>query len=336
MDGMLIGRARPGGARVCSVGAYRPERVVYNKEICEPIDSTDEWIQQRSGIVSRRYASPAETIVDMAVCAGRAALARAGIPPAAVGAVLVASMSHLWQSPAAAPEVAHRLGAHDAGAFDVSAACAGFCYALAVADSLVQVGSARYVLVIGSERMTDIIDPRDRSTAFLFGDGAGAMLVGPSPTPEIGPVVWGADGAGRGLIAHDESWLSLRERPGAWPVMRMAGPEVFRWALREMPPVARAAVADAGLSVSDLAAFIPHQANARIIDKMAQSLGLPPSVVIARDIETAGNTSAASIPLAMDTLLADPDTAPQGRALLAGFGAGLSHACLVITLPPAR
>jgi 3-oxoacyl-[acyl-carrier-protein] synthase-3 len=316
------------------VGAYRPERIVFNKEICEPIGSTDEWIQQRSGIVSRRFAGPDETIVSMGAAAGRNALAHAGVAPDRVGAVLVASMSNLRQSPAAAPELAHRIGATSAAAFDVSAACAGFCYALAVADSLVRAGTSTYVLVIGTERMSDIIDPLDRGTAFLFGDGAGAMLVGPSETREIGPVVWGADGSKAGLIAHNDSWLALRDNLGTWPTMRMAGQEVFRWALQEMPPVARAAVVDAGLTKADQAAVVPHQANMRIIDRMAQALGLPPSVVIARDIETAGNTSAASVPLALDTLLADPDTAPRGNALLTGFGAGLSHAAMVITIPP--
>jgi 3-oxoacyl-[acyl-carrier-protein] synthase-3 len=324
-----------GGTRVCGVGGYRPARVVFNKEISAAIDSTDEWIQQRSGITSRRFAGPDETIVSMAVAAGQDALAHAGVAPDRVGAVLVATMSNLRQSPTAAPEVAHRLGAPAAAAFDLGAACAGFCYGVAIADSLIRSGTAEYVLVIGSERMSDIVDPRDRSTAFLFGDGAGAVLVGPSTQPEIGPVVWGSDGAAHDLIGHTDSWASLRDGTGSWPTLRMAGPEVFRWALREVPPVARAAVVNAGLTVSDLAAFVPHQANMRIIDRVAQSLELPPSVVIARDIETTGNTVAASVPLALHALLENA-AAPQGNALLTGFGAGLTYAALVIRLPAPR
>ncbi|GAB3823470.1 beta-ketoacyl-ACP synthase III [Dactylosporangium cerinum] len=321
------------GSRIRGVGVYRPPRVVYNDEICGPIDSTDEWIRQRSGIVCRRFAGPEETVVSMGVAAGADALERAGIGPDRVDAVLVASMSYLEQSPPAGPEIAHRIGVRGAAAFDIGAACAGFCHALAVADALIRGGSARHVLVIGSERMTDVIDPKDRSTAFLFADGAGAVLVGPAEEPGIGPVVWGADGAKRDLIAHDESWLAVRGKPDFWPWMRMAGPEVFRWAIQEMAPVARNAVQSAGLTVADLAAFVPHQANVRIINKLAAALQLPEPVVVARDVERSGNTSAASIPLALETLLADNAVTPGGLALLVGFGAGLSHAAMVVRLP---
>jgi 3-oxoacyl-[acyl-carrier-protein] synthase-3 len=189
--------------------------------------------------------------------------------------------------------------------------------------------------VIGTEKMTDIIDPADRSTAFLFADGAGAILVGPSADQEIGPVVWGADGSRHHLISHTHSWLSSRENPPIWPTMRMAGPEVFRWVIQEMTEVARKAVAEAGLSVSDLAAFVPHQANMRMIDKMAQAIGLPASVVVARDVKAAGNTSAASIPLALEALLTSDEPVPRGMALLVGFGSGLSYAALATNLPSA-
>ncbi|GAA1540066.1 ketoacyl-ACP synthase III [Dactylosporangium maewongense] len=332
MPAVLTSRP-PGGTRLLGVGAYRPDRIVTNDEVCGPIDSSDEWIRQRSGIVTRRHARPDETVASMAAAAARDALAFAGVPAERVDTVIVASMSNLQQSPPIAPEIAHRAGAGSAAALDVGAACSGFCHGLAVADALVRAGTAGYTLVIGAERMTDIIDPKDRSTAFLFGDGAGAVLVGPAALPGIGPVVWGSDGARSGLIAHSDSWLAVRDKPEFWPTMRMAGQEVFRWAIQQVAPTALAAVGAAGLDVADLAAFVPHQANLRIIDKLAAALRLPDTVRVSRDIVDTGNTSAASIPLALHTMLTGGGPAPSGPALLTGFGAGLSYAALVVDLP---
>ncbi|GAA1842672.1 beta-ketoacyl-ACP synthase 3 [Asanoa iriomotensis] len=323
---------RASGSRLISVGAYRPSRVVSNAEICTLIDSTDEWIRRRSGIVSRRFGGPDETVVSMGAAAGRQAICRAGLDPSEIDTVLLASMSWVHQSPPAAPQVAEQVGASGAAAIDVGVACAGFCHAVAVADALVRAGTARHVLVVGAEKMTDIVEPTDRTMAFLFADGAGAVVVGPAAERGIGPVVWGADGSKAALIAHPVPWTNLREHPDVWPSLKMAGPEVFRWAVADVTATARAALAAAGLKPEALAAFVPHQANARITDKMATALGLPASCVVAGDIETAGNTSAASIPLALDALLAAP-TAPTGPALLVGFGAGLSYSALVVDLP---
>ncbi|WP_343245592.1 beta-ketoacyl-ACP synthase III [Streptomyces sp. SID4985] len=324
---------RSPGSRILGVGVYRPTRVVGNDEICARIDSSDEWIRRRSGIETRCVAGPDETVISMAVEAARKAMAQSGTQPDDVGMVLLATMSFLEQAPAAAPRVAHQLGARSAGSLDVAAACSGFCYALGLADSLVRSGDARNVVVIGSEKMSDIVDPTDRGTAFLFGDGAGAVVVGPSDTPGIGPVVWGSDGERHHMIAHDRSWLHTRETPGPWPTLRMAGPEVFRWASRVVPDISRQAVREAGLELSDLAAFVPHQANARIIDAAARSLGLAPHTVVARDVVTAGNTSAASIPLALGALLSRGSLPSGAPALLVGFGAGLAHAAQVVSLP---
>ncbi|MFI9645529.1 beta-ketoacyl-ACP synthase III [Streptomyces sp. NPDC052040] len=321
------------GSRILGVGVDRPARVVGNDEICSRIDSSDEWIRQRSGIVTRRFAEDDETVIRMAVEAAVKAMAQSGVDPTDVDIVLLASMSYLQQAPAAAPRVAHLIGARTAAGMDIGAACAGFCYALALADSLVRSGGVRHAVVIGSERMSDIIDPEDRSTAFLFADGAGAVVVGPSDTPGIGPVVWGVDGGQHHLIAHDRSWQDVRERPGPWPALRMAGPEVFRWAIGVLPGVARQALAAAGIEASELSAFIPHQANARIIDATAKALRLPEHTVVAKDIVEAGNTSAASIPLAMDSMLSQGTVDSGGLALLIGFGAGLAHAAQVVTLP---
>ncbi|MFF2012644.1 beta-ketoacyl-ACP synthase III [Streptomyces sp. NPDC058195] len=324
---------RPPGARILATGVYRPARVVGNDEICARIDSSDEWIRRRSGIASRRFAGPDETVVTMAAEAARKAVAQAGIQPADVGMVLVATMSFLQQAPAAAPRVAALLGARGAGSLDISAACSGFSYALGLADALVRSGDARNVVVVGSEKMSDIVDPTDRGAAFLFGDGAGAVVVGPSRTPGIGPAVWGSDGEQHHMIAHDHSWLDVRDGQAPWPYLRMAGPEVFRWATRTVPEISRQALAEAGVEAGDLAAFVPHQANARIIDAAARSLDLAPHTVVAKDVVTAGNTSAASIPLALDHLLSSGAVARGGLALLVGFGAGLTHAAQVVVLP---
>ncbi|MER6030037.1 beta-ketoacyl-ACP synthase III [Streptomyces sp. NPDC001851] len=321
------------GSRILGVGVYRPARVVDNDEVSARIDSSDTWIRRRSGIATRRFAGDEETVVTMAAEASVKALAHAGVDPAVVGMVLLASMSHLEQAPAAAPRVAQLIGSGAAAATDIGAACAGFCYALALADSLVRSGSVGHVLVVGAEKMSDIIDPEDRGTAFLFGDGAGAVVVGPAETPGIGPVVWGSDGERHGLIAHDRSWLATRDGATPWPVLRMAGPEVFRWATRSVPEVSRQALDAAGIDATDLAAFIPHQANARIVDSAAKALGLGPHTAVARDIVESGNTSAASIPLAMDSLLSHGAAPSGGHALLVGFGAGLVHAAQVVTLP---
>ncbi|MEK9663666.1 MAG: beta-ketoacyl synthase N-terminal-like domain-containing protein, partial [Candidatus Nanopelagicales bacterium] len=170
-------------ARIMSVGSYRPERVVTNAEVCELIDSTDEWIRERSGIVERRYAAPDETVVDIGVAAATKAIDASGIAAEQIGFVLVATVTHPYPTPSAAAELAYRVGALDAAATDISSACAGFCYGVALAQDMIRGGSAEYVLVVGVEKLTDWVDPTDRSTAFIFADGAGAVVIGPSQTP---------------------------------------------------------------------------------------------------------------------------------------------------------
>jgi 3-oxoacyl-[acyl-carrier-protein] synthase-3 len=321
-------------SRILSIGSYRPARVVGNDEIVRHIDSSDEWIRERSGIATRRWAAPQESVTDMAENAARIAVERAGLTGADVDAVLLATVSHPYQTPSAASLVAHRIGATPAAAMDLSAACAGFCYGISVASDMVRAGSARHVLVIGVEKLSDFTDPTDRSTAFIFADGAGAAVVGPSEQPGIGPTVWGSDGSNWDAIRSRASWLQFRDDPDTgWPHLTMAGQSVFRWAVWQMSPVARKALDAAGVEAGELAAFIPHQANVRIIDAMAKQLRLPDTVRIARDIVDAGNTSAASIPLAMDRMLAEEPAASGGLALLIGFGAGLTYAAQVVELP---
>ena len=196
-------------AAILGIGSYRPSLVVPNADIVDLIDSSDEWIQQRSGIKQRRFATPDETVQMMSVAASRTALERAGIAPEQIDCVIVATVTHLLQTPAIATAIAHELGTDQAAAFDISAACAGFCHGLALADQMVRGGGAGHVLVIGVERLSDITDARDRGTAFIFADGAGAAVVGPSDTPGIGPVVWGSDGEQYDLIRQKEDWRDV-------------------------------------------------------------------------------------------------------------------------------
>jgi 3-oxoacyl-[acyl-carrier-protein] synthase-3 len=331
-------------ARILSVGGYRPVRVVPNEVILEHIESSDEWIRSRSGIASRHWAGPEETVAEMSVAAAGKAIANAGIDASQIGAVIVSTVSHFKQTPAIATEIAHRVGAGKPAAFDISAGCAGFAYGLTLGKGLITDGTAEYVLVIGVERLSDLTDKEDRATAFLFGDGAGAVVLGPSQEPAIGPSVWGSEGDKSGTITQTVAWDRFRigdvgELPldsqgnVKFPAITQEGQAVFRWAVYEMARVAQEALDAAGVSAQDLDVFIPHQANMRIIDSMIKALKLPDHVAVARDIETTGNTSAASIPLAMERLLASGEAKSGDTALVIGFGAGLVYAAAVVTLP---
>jgi 3-oxoacyl-[acyl-carrier-protein] synthase-3 len=320
-------------ARLWGVGGYRPERVVDNNEICERIDSTDQWIRDRTGIITRYQAAPTETVVDMGSAAAVEALKSAGVTASQVDAVIVATVTHPYQTPGAAPMIAERIGATPAAAFDISAACAGYCHGIAVANDMVKSGSATYVLVIGVEKLSDFNDRTDRGSAFIFGDGAGAAVVGPSDFPGISPTVWGSDGAKWDTISSRNSWIEFRDDDVPWPAITMQGQSVFRWAVYSMAPIAQAALDVAGIKADDLDAFIPHQANMRIIDALVKQLKLPDHVAIARDIADTGNTSAASVPLATQRMLDSGEAPHGGLALQIAFGAGLTYAAQVIVLP---
>ena len=331
-------------ARILGVGGYRPVRIVPNEVILEHIDSSDEWIRSRSGIATRHWAGPEETVAEMSLEAAGKAVADAGIDAAEIDGVIVATVSHFKQTPAIATEIAHRLGAGKPAAFDISAGCAGFTYGLTLAKGMITDGTARHVLVIGVERLSDLTDKEDRATAFLFGDGAGAVIVGPSQEAAIGPTVWGSEGDKAGTITQTVAWdrfrigdvsqLPIDSRGEVkFPAITQEGQAVFRWAVYEMAKVAQEALDAAGITAADLDAFIPHQANMRIIDAMIKALKLPDHVAVARDIETTGNTSAASIPLAMEQLLATGKARSGDTALVIGFGAGLVYAATVVTLP---
>ncbi len=325
-------------AAILGIGAYRPTRVIPNSEVVDAIDSSDEWIQQRSGIKQRRWATPDETVQMMSVAAAREAIERAGIAPAQIDCVVVATVTHLLQTPAVATAIAHELGTENAAAFDISAACAGFCHGISLGADMVRGGSAGHVLVIGVERLSDLTDLYDRGTAFIFADGAGAAIVGPSETAAIGPVVWGSDGEQFDLIRQKEDWRDVVGTPavpgsGVMPHLVMEGNPVFRWASFAMAKVGQQALDRAGVSVDDLDVFVPHQANMRIIDAMARSMKLPERVKIARDIAEQGNTSAASIPLALHRMIEEGEARSGDVALLIAFGAGLAYAAQVVTVP---
>jgi 3-oxoacyl-[acyl-carrier-protein] synthase-3 len=323
------------GSRILAYGAARGAIVVSNDEIAGPINSSDEWIRQRTGVIERRRATADVEAIDLAEEAAKQAIAAAGIRPEEIGAVLVSTISNTVQTPSLAALLTERVGASPAPAYDISAACAGFTYGVAQADSFIRSGLADYVLVVGAEKLSTFAKPTDRTISFLLGDGAGAAVLGPSDEPGVSPTVWGSDGSKWDVVGMDNPLAAYRDGGGEieWPTLRQEGPTVFRWAVWEMAKVAQQAIDVAGITVDDLAAFIPHQANMRIIDELAKQLKLPEHVAIARDIATTGNTSAASIPLAAHALLAEHPELSGGLGLQIGFGAGLVFGAQVVRLP---
>jgi len=313
------------GTKILGIGGYQPDRVVTNDDLSKIVDTNDEWIRARVGIQSRRFARDDETVADMAEAAGAKALAASGLEPSEVDLVIVATCSTESPMPNVAATVASRLGIPAPGAYDLNAACAGFCYGIGAASDSVRAGSARNVLVIGSEKMTSWVDQTDRSTCIIFADGAGAAVVGPTGPDEptgIGPVVWGSAGDQAQKIIID----------GRDGKLWQDGQAVFRWATTAIAPVALEACRRAGVTPSDITAFVPHQANLRIIEAIARKLGIPRDRV-ADDIIHAGNTSSASIPLALSRMAEQGRLQPGTPALLVAFGAGLSYASQVITVP---
>ena len=323
----------PAYTRIYSVGAARGENAVPNDDLIGPIDSSDEWIRQRTGIITRTRAVPETDAIDLSTAAAAEAIEKSGLAPSDIDVVIVATISNPKQTPSVAAIVADRVGANPAAAYDINAACAGYAYAVAQADALIRAGAAKNALVIGAEKLSDIVDPADRSISFLLGDGAGAVVIGPSDTPGISATVWGSDGSKSDAVGMNHTLTEFRDGQAPWPTLRQEGPTVFRWAVWEMAKVAKQALEQAGVEAADLAAFIPHQANMRIVDEFAKQLKLPETTVIARDIETTGNTSAASIPLATHRLLEEHPELSGGLALQIGFGAGLVFGAQVVVLP---
>lgn len=330
----LTVRRGPEFTRIRGLGVARGENAVPNSDLIEPIESSDEWIRKMTGIVTRVRANADTSVIDLSERAARAALANAGLEAGDVDAVILSTISYPHITPGGAPVLAERIGATPAAAYDISAACAGYCYGIGQADALVRSGAARNVLVVGAEKLSDYVDPADRSISYLLGDAAGAVVIGASDTPGIGPTVWGSDGGGAELIKQTSSWLDIKgDRDLPFPTLRQEGPSVFKWASFKMAPVALQAIEAAGVTPDDIQAFIPHQANVRIIDQMVKQIGLPAHVAIGKDIVDSGNTSAASIPLATERLLRDGAASSGDLALQIGFGAGLVYAAQVVVLP---
>ncbi|MCW2940862.1 MAG: 3-oxoacyl-(acyl-carrier-protein) synthase [Actinomycetia bacterium] len=310
------------GARILAFGDYQPARIVTNDELARTIDTNDEWIRSRVGIAERRIAGPEEGVADLAFHAGGKALAGSGLSAADIDLVIVATCSAETLVPNVSATVAHRLGIIAPGAYDVNAACAGFAYALSNASDAIRSGSARNVLVIGSEKMSQWVDQTDRANCIIFADGAGAAVVTGSDVPAIGPVVWGSSGA-------DADKIMIADRKS---FLKQDGQGVFRWATTALHPIALEACVRAGVKPEELAAFVPHQANLRIVHSIARKLGAT-NAVIAEDIVNSGNTSAASIPLALSHMIERGEVPSGEPALIIGFGAGLTYAAQVIQIP---
>ncbi|NKY27394.1 beta-ketoacyl-ACP synthase 3 [Nocardia gamkensis] len=346
MVSIAVNKSRENVAML-GIGAYRPKRLVSNAEVCEVLDSTDEWIYERTGVRNRRWISGEETLRSIAAAAGERAIVNSGVDRSKIGAVILATSSWLTLTPHGAPQVAYDMGMNGVAAFDLTSGCGGFGYGLGVAADMIRSGSAEYVLLIGAETMTVGLDPTDRGTAMIFGDGAGAVVVGPSDENGISPTVWGSDGENAAAIMQDIDFLEYMHRaqsmqgmdPAVDPVgrmsLRMEGPRVFRWAAVTLPRALSTALEISGVAKEDIEVFVPHQANARINELMKKNLGLADEIPMANDIENTGNTSAASIPLAIEEMLVTGKAKGGQTALLLGFGAGLSYAGQVVTLPPA-
>ncbi|MEU8569023.1 ketoacyl-ACP synthase III [Streptomyces pathocidini] len=329
-----ITRQMPHGSRILGIGSYRPARQVPNSEIGRLCGVSTDWIESRTGVVSRRFASPEDTLTTMATAAGRDACAHAGIAPDEIDCVILTTTSDLTQVPPRAPEVSYLIGTHRAPAYDLSCACPGFCYALGTASYHIRSGTARHALIIATERMSDITNLTDPNTAPLCADGAAAVVIGASPTTGISPMVWGSDGSHTDAVRMTCSWGQFLADPAlASPTLTMNGAQVWRWVRHDVVAGIQRIVKTAGADLADVRVFIPHQANGRIIDMLVERLTLPADTVVARDIVHSGNTSSASVPLAMAHVLAQGRAASGDLALLVGFGAGLSFAGQMVTLP---
>ncbi|MFD5892690.1 MULTISPECIES: beta-ketoacyl-ACP synthase III [unclassified Streptomyces] len=313
------------GTRIAALGHYQPAKVLTNDDLAGMVDTSDEWIRSRVGIKTRHVGGPDEPVDEMAAHAAAKALAAAGLTPADIDLVLVATSTAIDRSPNMAARVAARLSMGSPAVMDLNVVCAGFTHALATADHAVRAGAATRALVIGADKMADIADWTDRSTCVLLGDGAGAAVVEavrPGEEPGIGPVLWGS-------VPEMGNAVRIEGTP---PRFAQEGQSVYRWATTQLPPIARKVCERAGIAPEDLAAVVLHQANLRIIEPVAQKIGAV-NAVIARDVVDSGNTSAASIPMALSKLVERGEVESGAPALLFGFGGNLSYAGQVIRCP---
>ncbi|MFJ8933234.1 beta-ketoacyl-ACP synthase III [Streptomyces sp. NPDC102364] len=313
------------GSRIVGIGHHQPARILTNEELAGMVDTNDEWIRSRVGIRTRHIAGPDEPVDELAAHAAAKALAAAGLAADEIDLVVVATSTAVDRSPNMAARVANRLGVPSPAALDLNVVCAGFTHALATADHTLRAGAATRALVIGADKMSAVTDWTDRSTCVLVGDGAGAVVVEPcaeGEEPGIGPVLWGS-------VPEMGDAVRIEGEPARFA---QEGQSVYRWATRSLPPLAREACAKAGLDPVDLAAVVLHQANLRIIEPLAEKIGAV-NAVIARDVVDSGNTSAASVPIALSKLVERGELVSGAPALLFGFGGNLSYAGQVIRCP---
>lgn len=308
---------------IVGTGSALPIRAASNQELSERVDTSDEWIVERTGIRSRHLAGEGETTASLATDAARAALAAAGIAPQDIGLIILATCTPDQTFPASATIVQDRLGCHGGIAFDVGAVCSGFLYAVTVADSMLRTGAAERALVIGAETMSRILDWEDRTTCVLFGDGAGAIVLEAREVAEDGPGILAsrlhADGAHNELLYVDGGPSTT----GTVGHIRMKGREVFRHAVVNLADVLGEVLADTSFKPEDVDWVVPHQANQRILDATAKKLGLPPEKVVVT-VDRHANTSAASVPLALDAAVRDGRIKPGDLVMLEAMGGGFT------------
>ena len=332
----MLGAPPSPKTRILGTGHYAPARVVSNFDLEKIVDTSDAWITERTGIKRRHYAADGEVTSDMAAAAGRAALEAAGLNVADLDMIIVGTVTPDAPSPSCAVQVQQKLGADEIPAFDISAACAGFIYGITIADQFIGTGNARCILVIGVELLSRIMNWKDRTTCVLFGDGAGAVVLGPSKN---GAGILATQLFTDGSLAHA---LHIPAGGSAEPYseegiekfrhkVHMSGSEVFKTAVKNLTSASSAAVKAAGLKSTDIDWVVAHQANMRILDQVATRLGFPLSRFVL-NIENYGNTSSASIPIALDEAVRDGRIKPGQHVLMCALGAGISWGSAVVRM----
>ena len=323
---MLKAQRAVAGSRIIGLGHYQPERVLTNAELATMVDTSDEWIRTRTGIVERHIARDDETVADMAAAAARNAIADAGLEPDSVGLIVVASTSVMDHSPNVAGRVAAALEMTSPIIIDINTACSGFEHGIAMADAAIRGGQVERAVVIGAEKLSAITDWTDRTTCVLTADGAGAFVLEAASTEDeigVGPTVWGSEPTmSRAVIVEDETGNKFTQD----------GRMILRWAMSKASGITRDAVEAAGLTMDDIQVFVPHQANLRIIEPLAEQLGLTDRTVVT-DVQVSGNTSAASIPLGLSKWWHEGRIPSNAPTLLFGFGGGFAYASQVVLTP---